>query len=218
MSQGTIQVRRNQRTQRSKTAEVSSEKLPERHEGLLHYSTAVVIVYVALSVRSNGGKNWGFTATEKWSIGVSAAVIPSKRMQLYIKVLRSVGRLFFFFSNGIRTARFCLIPASAAGLELLSFPYTIIVQTGTPGAVAWHGPKQPPSCLSRESAHKTQAVSLPLRIRLHLCHTSLLWLMQREFLLSYQKGLKWGRIVKSRNISRTAKWGVENVSLLFVTH
>lgn len=96
-SQGTIQVRRNQRTQRSKTAEVSSEKLPERHEGLLHYSTAVVIVYVALSVRSNGGKNWGFTATEKWSIGVSAAVIPSKRMQLYIKVPRSVGRLFFFF-------------------------------------------------------------------------------------------------------------------------
>lgn len=77
-------------------------------------------------------------ATEKWSIGVSAAVIPSKRMQLYIKVPRSVGRLFLFlfFSNSIRTARFCLIPASAAGLELLSFPYTIIVQTGTPGAVA----------------------------------------------------------------------------------
>lgn len=34
-------------------------------------------------------------ATEKWSIGVSAAVIPSKRMQFYIKVLRSFGRLFF---------------------------------------------------------------------------------------------------------------------------
>lgn len=95
-SQGTIQVRRNQRTQRSKTAEVSSEKLPERHEGLLHYSTAVVIVYVALSVRSNGGKNWGFTATEKWSSGVSAAVISSKRMQFYIKFLRSFGRCFFF--------------------------------------------------------------------------------------------------------------------------
>lgn len=34
---------------------------------------------------------------------------------------------FFFFSSSIRTARFCLILASAAGLELLSFPFTIIV-------------------------------------------------------------------------------------------
>lgn len=34
-------------------------------------------------------------------------------------------------------------------------------------------PQQPPSCLSSESSHKTQAASLPLRIRLHSHHTLL---------------------------------------------
>lgn len=89
---------------------------------------------------------------------------PAGECKLYRKILRSWGISVFWTTF-------------AAGLELLSLTYTIIVQTRTPGTAAWHGPKQPPSCLSRESSHKTQAVSLPLCIRLHLYHTSLHWLM-----------------------------------------
>lgn len=46
-SQGTIQVHLNQETEQcSKTAEVSSEKWPERHKGLLHYSSGQVCLCV----------------------------------------------------------------------------------------------------------------------------------------------------------------------------
>lgn len=49
------------------------------------------------------------------------------------------------------TSRFCQIPAFAAGLELLSLPYTIIVPAGTPGAVAWLGPNNHPAVWARRA-------------------------------------------------------------------
>lgn len=66
--------------------------------------------------------------------------------------------------------------------------------------------QQPPSCLSSESSHKTQAVSLPLRIRLHLYHTLLAWLMKREFLSQYRKDIWSCMNVETKRVSRNMKW------------
>lgn len=64
-------------------------------------------------------------------------------------------------------------------------------------------PQQPPSCLSRRSLHKTQAVSLRSCIRLHLHHTSVLWLMS---VANPQRLVVRVRIVKRKKESTDVKW------------
>lgn len=169
-SQGTIQVHLNQEMQYSKTAEGSSDR-----KDLLHYSSAQVCLCVLHCLWVNRKMEfWGEREIQQCFLKLW---FPAGECKLYGKILRSWG-ISVVFST-----------AFAAGLELLSLTYTIIAQTRTPGTAAWYGPKQPPSCLSQESSHKTQAVSLPLRIRLHLYHTLLHWLMWGELLSQYHKDL-----------------------------
>ena len=111
-SQGTIQVHLNQETEQcSRTAEVSSEKWPERHKCLLQYSSGLVCPCLWHHL-SELTERQGFRATGKCNtMSKFYVVVPCRVMQILQRR-----------PNSIQMSRFCSLFCS--GLEFLSLLYT----------------------------------------------------------------------------------------------